>query len=171
MPALERLLEQLAPLKSVLAAEAPVRSSGSIKERLRKTINNKEFCAKALFMKNAAEIFTKFLTLFQKSEPLIHILYSECVTLVEKVLGRFPRLNVFQNMSGHQLATLDVESSENWKANVVELGADTEAAMVCKRKSSFQTWGTNILHKMCQVPSEAASSEELCSHAPLGLGA
>lgn len=47
MPALERLLEQLLALKSVLAAEAPVRSGGSIKERLRKTINNKEFCTKA----------------------------------------------------------------------------------------------------------------------------
>ncbi|KAH7936785.1 hypothetical protein HPB49_004444 [Dermacentor silvarum] len=129
MPALERLLEQLPALKSVLAAEAPVRSSGSIKERLRKTINNKEFCIKALFVKNAAEIFTKFFTLFQKSEPFILILYSECVMLVKKVLGRFLRLNVFQNMSGRQLAMLDVESSENWKANV-ELGADTEAAMV-----------------------------------------
>lgn len=151
MPALERLLEQLAPLKSVLAAEAPVRSSGSIKERLRKTINNKEFCAKALFMKNAAEIFTKFLTLFQKSEPLIHILYSECVTLVEKVLGRFLRLNVFQNMSGHQLATLDVESSENWKANVVELGADTEAAMVswsANEKAAFRL-GARTFYMKC----------------------
>ncbi|KAH9371243.1 hypothetical protein HPB48_015887 [Haemaphysalis longicornis] len=84
MPALERLLEQLPALKSVLAAEAPVRSSGSIKERLRKNISNKEFHAKALFVKNAAETFAKFLTLFQKSEPLIHILHSECVTLLKK---------------------------------------------------------------------------------------
>lgn len=150
MPALERLLEQLPALKSVLAAEAPVRSSGSIKERLRKNINNKEFHAKALFVKNAAEMFSKFLTLFQKSEPLIHILHSECVTLVKKVLGRFLRLNAFQNMSGHQLATLDIESSQNWKANV-ELGADTEAAMVswsAEEKAAFRL-GARTFYMKC----------------------
>lgn len=69
------------------------------------------------------------------------------MTLVKKVLGRFLRLNVFQNMSGHQLAMLDVESSENWKANV-ELGADTEAAMVswsASEKAAFRL-GARTFH-------------------------
>ncbi|KAH9377158.1 hypothetical protein HPB48_017928 [Haemaphysalis longicornis] len=129
MPALERLLEQLPALKSVLAAEAPVCSSRGIKECLKKSINKKEFHAKALFVKNAADIFAKSLTLFQTSEPRIHILHSECVTLLKKVLRRFPRLDAFQNLSGHQLVKLNIEPAQNWKANV-ELGTDTEAAMV-----------------------------------------
>lgn len=76
-------------------------------------------------------------------------------------------------MSGHQLATLDVEFSENWKANV-ELGTDIEAAMVswsANEKAAFRLGARTFYMKYARYLPEAASSEELGSHAPLVLGA
>lgn len=79
-------------------------------------------------MKNAGELLTRFLKLFQGTEPLLHILYDEMVMLLKKILGRFLRTEVFQAKSGSQLAFIDVESSRNWKQHV-EVGADTEEAI------------------------------------------
>lgn len=106
--ALDRLLEQISALKSVLSAQSPVRIGGSVRARLNSNLSEKTFYAKALFVKNAGELFTGFLTVFQKREPLVHVLYDELVMLVKKVLGRFLRLEVFQDVSGAKLVSLDV---------------------------------------------------------------
>lgn len=84
VPAVDRLLEQIDALKSVLSANTPVRAGGNIAKRLRSSLNDKTLCAKALFVKNAGELLTRFLKLFQGTEPLLHILYDEMVMLLKK---------------------------------------------------------------------------------------
>lgn len=88
VPAVDRLLEQIDALKSVLSANTPVRAGGNIAKRLRSSLNDKTLCAKALFVKNAGELLTRFLKLFQGTEPLLHILYDEMVMLLKKNLGK-----------------------------------------------------------------------------------
>lgn len=78
--------EQIDALKTVLCTQTPIRAGGNIAKRLRNSLNDRSFCAKALFVKNAGELLTRFLTLFQRTEPLLHILYDEMVMLLEKTL-------------------------------------------------------------------------------------
>ena len=41
------------------------------------------------FLISVASIFWKYLLIFQKDEPLIHILHTEYVTLLQQLMGRF----------------------------------------------------------------------------------
>lgn len=110
----------------------------------------KTFHAKALFVKNAAELFTGFLKLFQKTEPLVHVLYNELVLILKKILARLLRLEAFQGLSGVKLAGLVVECSQNRKPNM-ELGADTEAAIMSwtpTEKTAFRI-GARLFYITC----------------------
>lgn len=143
MPALEQVLEQLPALESVLAAKAPVRSNG-IKECSSKSINNKEFHAKAFFADNAAEMFAKFLTLFQKSEPLLHILHSECVPLLKNSLGKVPEVGCLSKhvraSTGH--AQHRICSELEGKRRAWHRHRGSRGVMRSTRKSNIQAWGT-----------------------------
>ncbi|KAH7948952.1 hypothetical protein HPB49_003627 [Dermacentor silvarum] len=86
------------------------------------------FLAKALFLRNSTELFVGFLTLFQKTEPLLHIFFSEMEVLVKKVLGHFSRREVYQENSGEALKLLGIERLSNWKEHI-EIGSNTEAAL------------------------------------------
>lgn len=67
--------------------DSACRFGGQLCQRLRKAFSDRTFYAKLLFMKNAAGIFTDLLSLFQKSDPLAHLLYSEMVALIFKLCG------------------------------------------------------------------------------------
>lgn len=124
-PALDRLIEQFPAIRSVVMSDSACRVGGQLHQRLRKAFSDRTFYAKLLFMKNAADIFTDFFTLFQKSEPLVHLLYSEMVALVFKLCGRFMTKESYSSKKGTELLLLQAESPANWKAKV-EIGEDTE---------------------------------------------
>lgn len=85
----------------------------------------KDLLPKAIFLRNVADVFVEFLTLFQRREPLLHILYEEMVKLVKRILGRFLLIGAYRDFTGVELQFLNVECSANWK-QVVEIGGDTE---------------------------------------------
>ncbi|XP_040063055.1 uncharacterized protein LOC120837616 [Ixodes scapularis] len=129
LPGLERLLDQFEALQEFFSRNKPVRAAALTRhERLAAAFSDKALRAKLLFVKNAAELFQKFETLFQSQEPLLHILYEEMVLLVKQVLGRFIRQESFSTLTGTQLKTLDVHSSALWKERP-EVGLDTEKAL------------------------------------------
>ncbi|KAH6922186.1 hypothetical protein HPB50_010792 [Hyalomma asiaticum] len=80
------------------------------------------------FLKNAAQLFDRFQTLFQSKKPLIHVFYEEMVAIVKLVMGRFLRQEAFKDATGFQLKDTNVELPANWKAKP-ELGSDTEKEM------------------------------------------
>lgn len=127
-PALERFIEQYPALKAIILHGESGRSDGTIYKRLQENLGKKDFLPKAIFLRNVADLFVDFLTMFQRSEPLLHILYQEMVSLVKKILGRFLRVEVYRDLTGEELKSLDVERSANWK-QVVEVGGDTETAI------------------------------------------
>ncbi|KAH9384383.1 hypothetical protein HPB48_026390 [Haemaphysalis longicornis] len=91
-----------------------------------------------LFLRNSAELFSEFQTVFQKEEPLVHIVHSECIELVKKLQSRFMRHEAYCNLSGSELKQLDVGSPEGLK-QVLEIGSDTEKAWDPQEKKSFRT--------------------------------
>ena len=49
------------------------------------------------------DVFNRFLVLFQKDEPLIHILHSECLSLVLTIMGRFLKREVYAELGAKEL--------------------------------------------------------------------
>lgn len=101
----------------------------SLHNKLVGAFSEKQLRAKVLFLKNCAQLFTGFQTLFQKQEPLLHILHAELVGLVQRVLSRFLRCEAFADKSAEELRKLDVTNPALWKAKP-EVGVDTEQAML-----------------------------------------
>ncbi|KAL1438379.1 hypothetical protein MTO96_047997 [Rhipicephalus appendiculatus] len=129
-PALDRFIEQYPALKSVVlnAQQGPRAGGKTIYKRLRENLCKKDLLATALFLRNVADLFVGFLKLFQRSQPLVHVLYEEMVKLSKKVLGRFVRIEAYRHLTGQELQSVDVKSSNNWK-EVIEIGGDTERAI------------------------------------------
>lgn len=123
---LERVLEQYDALKAYFHRAADTRpTSSALHRRLAAALADKQLLAKMLFLRNIAELFTGFQALFQRQELLIHIVLSESLSLLKKLLGRFMRHEVFKNMSAAELKCLDVAAPEGLK-QAPEIGFDTE---------------------------------------------
>ncbi|CAN7943345.1 unnamed protein product, partial [Ixodes hexagonus] len=97
-------------------------------------------------------MFTGFLSLFQGTEPLVHLLYDEMVSLVRKLCGRFMRTESYRSKKGKELPFLQPESPANWKVKV-EVGEDTEAGMSSwepAEKQSFRLGARSFYIKCTQ---------------------
>jgi len=57
-------------------------------------------------------IFDKFLTLFQKTGPMIHLLYKELSDLYRTVLLSFLKLDYIGNKEGSELLLIDFKLAE-----------------------------------------------------------
>lgn len=80
LDSLERVLEQYNVLKAYFRSEAEVQPSGAVlRNRLVTALLDKKTKAKMLFLRSTAERFIAFQAIFQRQEPLIHIVYQECV--------------------------------------------------------------------------------------------
>ncbi|KAH6931313.1 hypothetical protein HPB50_023512 [Hyalomma asiaticum] len=127
LPSIQRVLELYDALKAFFS------KSGEPKtyvrhNRLAAAFADHTLRARLLFLKNAAQLFDRFQTLFQSKKPLIHVFYEEMVAIVKLVMGRFLRQEAFKDATGFQLKDTNVELPANWKAKP-ELGSDTEKEM------------------------------------------
>lgn len=81
-----------------------------------------------LFLRNAAELFAGFQHLFQRQEPLLHVLHDEILALVRRVLSRVLRSEVYCTKTAEELTKLNLDNGAFWKVGP-EVGMDTEKAM------------------------------------------
>ncbi|XP_064482610.1 uncharacterized protein LOC135395308 [Ornithodoros turicata] len=130
LPAVERILDTFKALKVFFTKPSSTRiSSAARRTQLAGAFSNKALKAKLMFVKNAAQLFQRFETLFQSREPLIHVLYEEMVIMIRQVLGRFMLQSAFLHLSGFELVELNVDDSGSWRSKP-ELGLDTEREMI-----------------------------------------
>ncbi|KAH8042285.1 hypothetical protein HPB51_021369 [Rhipicephalus microplus] len=101
----------------------------SLHNKLVSAFSEKQLLAKVLFLKNCVQLFSGFQLLFQKQEPLLHILHVELIVLVQRVLSRFLRHEAFADKTAEQLKRLDVMDASLWKSRP-EVGTDTEKSML-----------------------------------------
>ena len=70
------------------------------------------------------------MTLFQKEEPLVPILYDQLSELVHTLLWHFLKADAVGEERWHKLALVDVNKTENrLKDQVMVVGESTQAAM------------------------------------------
>lgn len=157
---LERVVEQYTALKAYFHTDVDARpTSSALQKRLATALADKKMLAKMLFLRNTAELFAGFQALFQKQEPLIHIVHSESLCLTKKLLSRFMRHEVYATMTGAELKQLDVGAAEGLK-QVPEVGMDTEEEMrnwSPQEKKAFRVavkafYVTTTKHLLKQLP-------------------
>ncbi|KAH9361855.1 hypothetical protein HPB48_003736 [Haemaphysalis longicornis] len=123
-PPLWFLIDQLPAVKEVVLSGLNARG-GVLYNRLNLPLADKAFLSKALLLHNCTDLLIGFSTLFQKTEPLLHVLFSKMEVLVKKVLGCFLRREVYQEKSGE---LLEIDLPSNWKEHV-EISTDTETTL------------------------------------------
>lgn len=126
IPVADRILEQLPALRSLFEhlfqtnkylAKQPrfVR----ILQALRDT-SSELFLA---FLKHGLQVFDKFEKLFQSDRPLAHCLYSELLECLQKLLLRFLKPNVAENLSASVLYKIDPrKTSDSLPENKLSIG-------------------------------------------------
>lgn len=68
-----------------------------------------------VFLIELEPLFNRFLKLFEKEEPLIHLLHEEMVELIKSFMRKFLKSDCFENNSCSSLEKLDVSKVENQK--------------------------------------------------------
>ena len=99
------------------------------KKKISDQIKRKYILVEIHFVAPVADIFNRFLLLFQKDEPLIHILHSKCVSLVLTIMERFLRQEVYAELGAKELPGTRI-------ARCDELN-DRDLALDGKCKSNF----------------------------------
>ena len=59
------------------------------------------------FLNNIIPLFEKFLLLFQKSSPVVHILYDSLCDIIVKIPRRFLKAETMDNKYGSDLTSID----------------------------------------------------------------
>ena len=99
-------------------------------KRICEKLKTKEVLIEVEFLLSVGVLFTDFLSLFQKQEPLIHLLYPESTDLLKKVAGRFMKSEVISGKKGSQLIKIDTSNSDNVKdTKDMDIGTETREMM------------------------------------------
>lgn len=121
---IQRFIEQFSVLQEFFSGKKETETIEVSKfKKICEAFSSKTLLAKALFLKNISDIFVKIQNLFQRNEPLVHILYDEHDQLLRTLMGRFLKAQDYSSVT--DLSTIDVEKGEFW-LNIPEVGADTE---------------------------------------------
>nr|XP_037276267.1 uncharacterized protein LOC119169257 [Rhipicephalus microplus] len=128
----------------------------SLHNKLVSAFSEKQLLDKVLFLKNCAQLFSGFQLLFQKQEPLLHILHVELIVLVQRVLSRFLRHEAFADKSAEQLKRLDVMDASLWKSRPEKLPLDNRVF----QSASLLNWQST------NVESEVRALKYLVSQLP-----
>lgn len=102
-PVAERVIEQYPAITHFfLEMMAKKVSTKKLRENDRlvmimKRLKDPTLKAEVFFVSESAKIFNRFLTLFQKQEPLIHMLYEECRNLLMVILNKICKQDTVKN--------------------------------------------------------------------------
>ena len=120
-PAITRIIEQYDVLKQHFLTDLPKESDSVCRnaryQRIKNYLITKETLVQMHFLKSVCAVFTPFLTIFQRREPLIHLLYDEWTSLLLRIMGRFIKAETIAQKTGKQLTEVNVELVENQLAD------------------------------------------------------
>ena len=98
--------------------------------RICEKLKSKEILAQIQFLISVGPVFERFLIMFQKQEPLIHMLYSEACDLIRTLMLRFVKHDIVADAIGSKLVKLDVKDLNNClDLKEMEVGSDTEKTL------------------------------------------
>ncbi len=135
-PVCRRLIEQFAALKKYFLVSLPASKnsasvcSGEKYKHIRKTLQEPITLIYLNYIAFFASSFSGFLKLFQKLEPLAHILYEKLNEQVRLLMLQFITAEVVANKEGSTLQQVDCNKSENWlPTQSIDIGIGTRKAI------------------------------------------
>lgn len=140
LPALTRILNKMEAVTKYFTIDVPKMAREEGTER---TLNDndryKRICRKLKdpavqlqlhFLVNIKPVFDKILGVFQKQEPLVHILHNECLQLVKTLMNRFLKRDAFEGKRLRDLLQLDMTNPDIQCPNQdLEVGESTRTAL------------------------------------------
>jgi len=118
-PVCRRLIEHFSTLKKYFITAIPKSSnskllcSGEKYKRITAVLSDPSSLVYLNFIASFASSFTPFLTLFQKSEPLVHILYEKLNELVRTLMLKFMKSDIVGAKEGQDLNKVNCYDSNN----------------------------------------------------------
>lgn len=117
-PAAERLLEQWPAVNEYFLKFIPLKADDLMKTTRYKTISNllrsNNMKLQTEFVIESSKLFTRFTKQFQKTEPLIHILYDELKIVLQTIAGRIckrDKINIKEKIDAANLLPIkDIDS-------------------------------------------------------------
>ena len=145
IPAVKRVLICWDAVKKYFLIELPrimakEKKEASLKnneryKRICQKIKNPEIFVHLHFLQNLESVFHPFLTLFQKEEPLIHILYHKLSELLRTIMFRFLKPGVVGENTGKNLKAVELSKPENQLSDqLIEVGETTRKKALKKPK-------------------------------------
>lgn len=135
-PVCRRLIEQYPVLKKYFLETIPRGPSGQLPitgdryKRIKSALTDPSTLVYLNFIAFHALQFTPFLTFFQKSEPLVHILYDKLNELVRTLMLLFMKGEIVGTKEGKDLADVQCDTSANWlPRQAMDVGVGTKTAL------------------------------------------
>lgn len=132
IPAVDRVVKNWEALVQYFLTELPKSKSWKLIEknekykRICRKLNDPSMKVELLFILGLEPLFNRFFKLFQKEEPLIHLLHEEMVEMIKSFMRRFLKTECFEKKCCSSLEKLYVSKVENHLSdNKVELGEET----------------------------------------------
>ena len=143
IPALKRIVKNFEPLSEYFLKELPkTAAQNKTVKLLEKNESYSRICrllkAPAIliqmnFLISLEPLYDRFLKLFQREDPLIHILYSEMKDLMRGFMLRFLKSSIVSAQNtGKKLLEVDVEEKDNQLSDM-EIGQSTKSLLDKKK--------------------------------------
>ena len=100
-------------------------SSDTLYKKIAEKLKEHQFLPLIYFLISVASIFSKYVLIFQKDELLIHILHTECDSLLQQLMGRFLKADVFSGKSGNGYPQIQLGCKNQVEDSNLEIGGKT----------------------------------------------
>ncbi|KAL4121783.1 hypothetical protein QTP88_014224 [Uroleucon formosanum] len=132
-------------------------------------LKNSFMRAEVAFVIESAAILERFLIIFQKDEPLIHILFEEVIELTATVLGRVCKPDVLLDLnnvnsnfiSSNLLPTNRIKFGDNTEKNILKIKDLNQLQFKTNARDHFIAAATHLLNKTI-IASSATTKHFKC---------
>ena len=175
IPAVKRVLKNWEAVEKYFLIELPrmmakEKREASLKnneryKRICHKLKDPEVLVQLHFLQNLESVFHPFL--FQKEEPLIHILYHKLSELLRTIMFRFLKPGVVGENTGKKLMSVELSKPENQLSDLlIEVGETTRKKALKKLKPGQEKGGLLIdMRKFYQT-----ATKYLMDRLPVGSG-
>lgn len=140
-PVCRRLIEQFPVLKKYFMTTIPQATnsksicSGDRYKRIKAAVSDPVTLVYLNFIAFVASNLTPFLTLFQKDEPLVHVLHEKLNELVRTLMLKFMKADIVGTKEGKDLVNIQCDAADNWRpVNSMDVGNGTNKALAAVTK-------------------------------------
>ena len=102
-------------------------SSNTLYKKIVEKLKEHQFLPLIHFLISVASIFSKYLLIFQKDEPLVHILHTEYVSLLQQLMRRFLKAGIFSGKSGNEYPQIQLGHKNQVEDSNLEIGDKTRS--------------------------------------------